>query len=345
MPICPGMTLYIGLYIVYTYLNFIHVNILLWLNYCFKQRFTFILWMLSIIQVILNRISKISWTSKVNWTYVYELWDVTFSQPILELTNCLGGNWSLTLDEFNLSIEIPSEHHLAWTHRMRNRHDDSICTFSLHFLRGPTRPGRWANSPRSLWFLCSLILIKHYVPGGGGHSHSGGDTYVRLFKDPHFQHRPHLKTPYFLQSHPKTPYFFHKIIFCHPKTTFFQKNWHFDAKWRPIFEGNFRNENLFFLQIWSYFHRKVAKFLENFSNFGLFWPALWKSQPYTYMYIHFILKCPPGTCYLCYVILLLSMASGGPTRPGFPYFYWLNEPFLKCIWLTSAGCSNVYTFF
>ncbi len=80
--------------------------------------------------------------------------------------------------------------------------------------------------------------------------------YARLLRPP-FIASPSPKDPICFYNLTQRSHIFHKIVCCHPKPPFFQKNWHFDAKWSPIFEI-FRNENIFSLQIWSYFHRKVA---------------------------------------------------------------------------------------
>ncbi len=94
----------------------------------------------SIIQVILYRIKRFSLTIKVNriWTYVYELWDVTFSQMIMvcifKITSFLSDNWLL-------SIEMPSELHQLEDTFHYIECETVICTFPLHSLKG-------ANSPR-----------------------------------------------------------------------------------------------------------------------------------------------------------------------------------------------------
>ncbi len=75
----------------------------------------------------------------------------------------------------------------------------------------------------SVW---PLWRHNHMHPGGGVHSHSGGDTYVlKAIKTPIFSialtQRPHIV----FTISPKDYIFFHKIVCCHPKPPFFRKKW------------------------------------------------------------------------------------------------------------------------
>ena len=71
------------LYIIYTHLNFINI----WTVIKLLFLTAFYLYFMNAVNHSSHTKSylELSLTGKVNWTYVYELWDVAFSQPILEL--------------------------------------------------------------------------------------------------------------------------------------------------------------------------------------------------------------------------------------------------------------------
>ncbi len=109
--------------------------------------------MLSIIQVRLNHISELSLTSKVNWTYFYELYVrcdffTTDLGCIFKLTNCLGDNWSLTACTATLVLKYLQN--IIWL-----EYETVMMTQFVRF----TSFFKGANSPRQLVQLAPFVVI------------------------------------------------------------------------------------------------------------------------------------------------------------------------------------------
>ena len=152
-------------------------------------------------------------------------------------------------------------------------------------------------------FLLLTWFHNYFIRGapGGGHSHSGGDAYVRLLRPPFFSialtQRPHIF--HNLTQRPNI-FFLQKMSAVTESPPFFQTIWNFSRKDAQFLTKTSKTSEIF----WN-FHRMATKFWQFWVTlayshpmppyFFLFalteCPWVRKSQPYTH--IHFILKYPP----------------------------------------------------
>ncbi len=171
------------------------------------------------------------------WTSKCIDWKSRYTLIMMSIMCCVKLSFDLTRFQ---SLDIKLQR--CRTYRYIDKFTETNCT-------SPQSRNPWGALTFRRWYVCNAIKTPIFS--------------ITLTQ------RPHI----FFTISPKDPLFFHKFVCCHPKSSFFQKKWNFDAKWRPVF----RNEKPFFLQIGSYFHRKVAKFGKSLRNFVFLFSFLYYS--------------------------------------------------------------------